>query len=391
MPDSELRAFDALAAHGRLSDLVAIVRAIATTAAEGRTSPWTNAAKVRSLAEEAKLTQEDAATPFGNALAVLERGPEDDSERALAKALWAHAIAEAPPKGPEEEDRVATDVLWLATHTPFDAMPLLDRALGDASAELWEAIADRIRRVDQGKLPTLGRGEALVACAALAESVSPAARKHAVKLATELKDQAMGRILSTARTPPPEETLEGELGMAPRGAAATTALAVTGLLFLFHAVRLVARIALAYKRPAELTVSASGVHIHARTELLGRTVRERDHVILRSALSRATRDVRFPHLAFYAGLLALAIGSYVGVATLIDGARAASPSLLLTGLLIVAAGVLLEMILGSVQPGVAGQCRVVLLPARGRVLCVTHVDPKKADVALGLLEAKRPS
>ncbi|MGO8993946.1 MAG: hypothetical protein ACLQVI_11495 [Polyangiaceae bacterium] len=387
MPDPELRAFDALAAHGRLSDLVAIVRAIATTAAEGRTSPWTNAAKVRAIAEEAKLTQEEATTPFGNALAVLERGPEDDAERALAKALWAHAIAEAPPKGPDEEDRVATDILWLATHTPFDAMPLLDRALGDASAEMWNAIADRIRRVDQGKLPTLGRGEALVACAALAESSSPVANKHAVKLAAELKDQAMGRILA-ARNPPPEETLDGELGMTPRGPVATTALALTGILFVLHATRLVARLALAYKRPAELTVSASGVHIHARTELLGRTVRERDHVILRSALTRATREVRFPHLPFYAGLLALAIGSYVGVATLIDGARAASPSLLLTGLLIVAAGVLLEMVLGSVQPGALGQCRVVLLPARGRSLCVTHLDPKKADTALGLLSKR---
>jgi hypothetical protein len=384
MPDPELRAFDALAAHGRLSDLVAIVRALATTAAEGRTSPWTSPEKVRAIAEEAKLTLADAETPFGNALAVLERGPENDSERALARALWAHAIAEAPPKGSEEEDRVATDVLWLATHTPFDAMPLLDRALGDASAELWNAIADRIRRVDQGKAPALGRGEALVACAALAESASPTARKHAVKLAAELKDQAMGRIL-TAATAPPEETLDGELGMAPRGPVATTALAVTGLLFAIHVVRLVARLALAYRRPAELTVSSSGIHIHARTLLLGRTVRERDHVILRSGLTRATREVRFPHLAFYAGLLALALGSYLGVATLIDGARAASPSLLLTGLLIVAAGVLLEMVLGSVQPGAAGRCRVVLLPARGRVLCVTHLDPKKADLALGLL------
>ena len=107
----------------------------------------------------------------------------------------------------------------------------------------------------------------------------------------------------------------GELGVTPRGPAATTALALTGILFVLHAVRLVARLALAYKRPAELTVSESGVHIHARTELLGRTVRERDHVILRSALTRATRDVRFPHLAFYAGLLALAVGSYLGVAT----------------------------------------------------------------------------
>src|SRR5580700_6264695 len=167
MPDPELRAFDALAAHGRLADLVTITRAIATSAAEGRMSPWTNAAKVRTLAEEAKLTQEDATTPFGNALAVLERGPEDDAERALARALWAHAIAEAPPKGREEEDRVATDVLWLATHTPFDAMPLLDRALGEAAGELWDAIADRVRKVDESKIPTLGRAEALIGCVAL--------------------------------------------------------------------------------------------------------------------------------------------------------------------------------------------------------------------------------
>jgi hypothetical protein len=346
---------------------------------------------VRALADEAKLTQEDSATPFGNALAILERGPEDDAERALAKALWAHAIAEAPPKGREEEDRVATDVLWLATHTPFDAMPLLDRALGEASAELWDAITDRIRRVDQGKLPTLGRGEALVACAALAESTSPPARKLAAKLATELKDQAMARILATPtpeQSSPPEETLQGELGMTPRGPIVTTLFAVSGVLFVVHALRLVARVALAYKRPTELTISESGVHVHARTELLGRIVRERDHVILRSALRRATRDVRFPHLAFYAGLLALAIGSYLGVATLIDGARAASPSLLLTGLLIVAAGVLLEMILGSVKPGMEGRCRVVLLPARGQVLCVTQVDPKRADLALGLLSKR---
>jgi hypothetical protein len=56
--------------------------------------------------------------------------------------------------------------------------------------------------------------------------------------------------------------------------------------------------------------------------------------------------------------------------------------------LIVAAGVLLEMVLGSVQPGMTGRCRVVLLPARGQILCVSQLDPKKADVALGLL-AKR--
>src|SRR6185312_3168131 len=157
MPDTELRAFDALAEHPRLADLVAITRAIATTAAESRGASWQNADKVKALAEEAKLTSDDAKTELGDALGALERGPEDESQRALLRALWAHAIAEQAPKGREEEDRAASDVLWLATHTPFDATPLLDRALGDAAADLWDAVADRVRRIDRGELAPLGR------------------------------------------------------------------------------------------------------------------------------------------------------------------------------------------------------------------------------------------
>src|SRR5207302_1408945 len=130
-----------LGTHTRLSDLVTITRTVALAAAEARKATWTDADKVKVQAEELKLTADDAVTTFGNALAILERGPEDDAERALASALWAHAIAEQRPKGREEEDKLATDVLWLATHTPFDATPLLDRALGDAATDVWDAIA----------------------------------------------------------------------------------------------------------------------------------------------------------------------------------------------------------------------------------------------------------
>jgi hypothetical protein len=200
-------------------------------------------------------------------------------------------------------------------------------------------------------------------------------------LAAEVKDAAFRRVLDV-RPPVREETLAGELVMAPRGPAVTVVLAVTGLLFAYHAVRLLARLALSYKRPAEVTLSDGGVRVRARTVLLGRTLREREHVIARGGLARATREVRFPRLAFYVGLLALAIGSYFGVATLLDGLRAASPSLLLTGLLIVAAGVLLELLFGSLEPAATGRCRIVLVPARGPSLCVAELDPAKADAAL---------
>jgi hypothetical protein len=389
MADSELRAFDALATHARLSDLVTITRAVATTAAEGRKADWTDAAKVKLLAEEAKLEPEEAKTDFGNALAVLERGVEDEAERALACALWAHALAESPPKGRDDEDRVADDVLWLATHTPFDATRLVDRALGDGASDLWDAIADRVRKIDRGKVPTLTRGEALVGAAALSSSSSESARKHATALVDDVKDQALARVLALRPVEDEKAVITGDMIIAPRGPAVTTLLALTGLLFAVHAVRLLARFALAYKAPAELTVTAAGVRVKTHSELLGRTVRERELVIARSQLVRATREVRYPRIGFYAGLLALAVGSYLGVATLFDGVRAASPSLLLTGLLIVAAGVLLEMVLSSLEPGAVGRSRMLFVPVRGPTVCVAGVDPKRADAALTLLLSKK--
>ena len=380
--DADVRAFDALGKSTRLGDLVSITRTVVTAAALARRAEWLDAARVAELASELKLTHEEAMTPFGDALAVLERGPEDDAERALGCALWAHTLAETPPKGRDEEDRAATDLLWLAAHTPFDATGLLDRALGEGAADLWDAIADRVRRIDQGKLPALGRGEALVGGVALTLSSSPAASRHATSLATEVRDPKLARVLAGGGARGEDEKIVGEITAAPRGPVATAALALTGILFFMHAARLLARLALAYKRPAEIVLSDKTVRVRFRTELLGRTLRDRDVVIQRSGLVRATREVRYPRAAFYAGLLALAIGSYFGVATFVDGVRAASPSLLLTGLVIVALGIGLDFAFSSIAPGARGRCRVLFVPRDGQKLCVGGVDTKRADAAI---------
>jgi hypothetical protein len=169
---------------------------------------------------------------------------------------------------------------------------------------------------------------------------------------------------------------------APRGPVLTTILALTGILFVMHAVRLVARLALAYRRPAEVSLSDAGVTMRTRTEMLGRTLREREHVIVRAGLVRVVREVRYPRTAFYAGLLALALGSYVGVRAFVDGVRAASPSLLLTGLVVVALGIAADFVLGSVLPGGRGRVRVVFVPRTGKAICVGDVDATRADDAL---------
>jgi hypothetical protein len=386
MKQDELSAFNALAKHARLGDLVTLTREVSAAAVEARGADWRNAAKVKARAEELKLTSADAATDYGNALEVLERGPEDDAERTLVASLAAHAIAESPPKDQADEDRVAGDALWLATHTPFDATRLFDRALGEASTELWAAVADRVRRIDQGKMPTLGRGEALMGCAALLLSSSTAAQKHVAALASEVRDPALLRVLSS-RPRPADECIQGEIAPCPRSLLATTLLAVTGLLFFIHAVRILARLAFAYRHPAEVTLSGDGVRIRARKEMLGRTLGDREVVIGRAALARAIREVRYPRVAFYAGLFALVTGTTVGVMTFVDGVRAASPSLLVTGLVLVAAGIAMDFALGSASLGSRGRCRVVFVPRRGRAVCVGGVDLERAESALSRLTA----
>lgn len=161
---------------------------------------------------------------------------------------------------------------------------------------------------------------------------------------------------------------------------------MTGILFAVQAARLLARVALAYKQPAELTLSEDGsVRVHWRVELLGRTLRDREVVVPRAALLRATREVRYPRLALYAGLLALAVGSYVGVSAFVDGVRAASPSLLASGLVIVVLGLALDFALSSVAPGAKGRCRLLVVPRDGAKLCVAGVEPRRADAVLARL------
>jgi hypothetical protein len=163
------------------------------------------------------------------------------------------------------------------------------------------------------------------------------------------------------------------------------------LLFVLRGARLVARLALSYRRPAEVTLSAASVTIHERTLLLGRTLRDREVVIARTGLVRAAREVRYPRVALYTGLFALALGSYVGVLTFADGVRAASPSLLLLGIVIVGAGIGLDFVLGSLLPGSRGQCSVLFVPRRGKAMCVTGVDAKRADSALAKLADATPA
>jgi hypothetical protein len=180
--------------------------------------------------------------------------------------------------------------------------------------------------------------------------------------------------------------LVGEMMPTPRGELATALLALTGILLVARAARLLARYVLAYRRPAELSLSHDGgLRLRWRTEMLDRTLRDGDVHVPRGSLVRASREVLYPRLASYAGLLALVTGSYLGVSTLVDGVRAGSPSLIAGGLVVVAAGLGLDFLATVLVPGFRGRCRIVVVPRDGQRLCIGAVDVERADAFLAKL------
>jgi hypothetical protein len=191
-----------------------------------------------------------------------------------------------------------------------------------------------------------------------------------------------------------EEALTGELTPAPSGLLGTILLAVSGAALVRGAARLIGRVALAYRRPAVLKLSKRGLELSHRTEMLGRVLRDSETLIPLSNLSSVTREVRFGRLGLYAGLVALSLGTYIGVGLLVDGARVpgGSASLIGLGLGAIALGVLLDFVLDTVTNAARSTCRVVVIPRTGKPLCIQGLDPTLADRVLSrLAEALRPS
>ena len=299
----------------------------------------------------------------------------DDAARRAFEALSKH---------PRLADLAAVAAVAVAGGAVGDKARELGLTREDTATDFGDAleVLERASKSDEERaLATALCAYAVVGEPGLAARLLPGAQPPAPAPAPAAAPAAPPAAASAAVAP-----VVGELAPAPRGPVATGLLAFTGILFITHAARLVGRWALAYRRPAEVTLSEDGgVRVHWKTQLLGRTLRDRAVVVPRTGLARATRDVRYPSIALYAGLLALAVGSWVGVAAFVDGVRAASPSLLAWGLAIVALGLGIDFALSSLAPGARGRCRLLVVPRDGSRLCIGDVDTARADAVLARL------
>jgi hypothetical protein len=329
------------------------------------------------------LQRDALTTSHGNVADALERGPCTVEEWTLLSALLADALRH--DVGAQALDQTAADLVWLATHTRCDALAWTDTALADRATPLWDAVA---RIASEPEASGLERAEALVAAAALSASPAMSARHAAARAEAMSRDAAVrGLLQSPSRASAAAEPLRGELSPRPYGPVGTALLAATLILFVMRVGRVVGKLALAYKNPAEMRLSSRGLELEYRTELFGRVLRDRSVLVPVHALSRVTREVRYPRTGMYAGLLALVLGSYFGMGLLVDGLRVpgGSPPLLGLALALIGVGVLVDFALTSLTDGVKGRCRVVVVPLKGRTVCIGGLDPQRTDAMLSAI------
>ncbi|MBK7582269.1 MAG: hypothetical protein IPI67_18940 [Myxococcales bacterium] len=333
---------------------------------------------------EIALERAPSDTPFGNLAEVFERGPRTEAEAALVAVLLVLGVVADFPSAPETERARAQELAWLAANTRVNPLLAVDAVLDDErSLVLWRALASLAE-------PSVADdpGVALAALAALAASNSDRARVARLELSERSRDPLVRALLSSGAAADGAR-LEGELSPAPRGIFGTVVLALTGLLLVSRGARLLGRLALAFRQPADVRVSERGLELSHRTELLGRVLRKREILIPMANLARVTREIRFPRLGLYLGLGALAFGSYVGMGLFVDGARVpgGSAPLLGMGLLIIVLGLAVDYGLSMLFDNVRGRCRLLVEPKKGRRICIGALDPERADAMLSQLAA----
>lgn len=348
------------------------------------------AAESLAAIQSAGIGVDQAQTPFGNPLTALEHGPEGPAERQLLGALLAIGVSKSLPEPEAERDALAADLVWLATHTSIDALGFLDASLGEQASAMWEAVA-HVARDPEAVAPEFGRAEALIAAGAVAASKSEIAHRARLHLSHAATDPAV-RALAAGAVTANAERLDGELSLPPFSPLLTAVLTVTTLLFVLQLGRVLLRWVLAFKRPASISIGPNGLELQQRTELLGKVLRERSVVVPLSSLSRVTRETRYARVGMYAGLIALVVGTYFGMGLFVDAVRVPGGSASLFGLAIVmmVLGLMLDFTFSSASDTVRGKCRMLVVPQRGRTLCLAALDPARADAMLATIaEAAR--
>lgn len=137
---------------------------------------------------------------------------------------------------------------------------------------------------------------------------------------------------------------------APRRIASLVPLALSSALFFLSAPLRLLDLVLGTKRSAEVEIGSAGLRWKSIVYRGEMRVREVDSSIPWSRIERTVLRSSFSGLGAPLGLIAFALGTWLGLSTLADGLYAASPTLVVVGCTVIALGVLSDTVARFVMP-----------------------------------------
>jgi len=314
------------------------------------------------------------ANAAGDWQGLLARGPSAPADRARLEALFTLGLLDG--LAPDATFPVAA-LAWLATQAHCDVLGHLAAWLPAAAQPAWwQAVGEHVSRaLEQGQA---GDAAALALAIELGRSRHPEARR----LAERLEQRRPGGALGVALRPVSEPMrLSGRLVPAPLPTVWFVLGSVSLLLPLWAMLRAVLTLALGLRTEVELRMTPKGVELQRRRFLLGRNVSERRTTHTLDALMAVERQSRFARLPLYAGLAALALGTWFGLWLMLDGAsvQGGSMSLIGAGALVLLAGLAADLLLTRLSDWLGRRTRLLLVPRRGRRLCVAGLEENQAE------------
>jgi hypothetical protein len=368
--------------------------------AEGQ-SLFTGKKFLSGRAKAVRVTHQDAETPLGNLLAVLERGPQSSLEYALVVALYVRGFEAVTRAQPQQRkalvERFAVHCEFLELSTPYRVLPLCELLLPpELAGEIHAALAALVLRDDQQDATPEERARNAGRIAALGEAQSEAARDALGRIAEGARDpfsRALARCAlgEPAPSPSAERTLavrkarvRGRLHAPARSGYVTVLGWLSGVTALRWALRLPLAM-LGYSCELEAELALDAIRVRRTTQLLGRTLEKAEQVYPLARLRAAQRASRFPTMHFILGAFFFALGVLLGGIFAFDAARTGDRALWLIAFALLMLGSGLDLVLEVLVPG--GRGRVLLdldfgQPHRMRLAGVAIED---ADRFLGEL------
>lgn len=359
-----------LSAHPGLGPLASSLVALARLA-------WRNGDVVfprpgsPTLKSRIDVSRESAVVGEVDVLSVLETGARASDELDTLTVLVVLGVASNWPNEHRDRIELARLLLWLES---YSGMRCLTAAMAVLDSDRQRQFATVLLDLLEQPGSALSNVEVAIGRAWLCSG--------AVDGSNDLKQRAA--LLPSISPPGPsgaEQSLTGDLGPRPRHPAVLALLAITGILLLARAARGLGRLALRRRTPTSVWISDRGVELFLRQEMLGRVVRERRVFVPLDEIRSVEREVRFPRFGLYSGLVALALGTFLGTRLFVDGLRVAGLSfpLMGIGLASVALGIALDVVFSGIGDTLRGHCRLIVNPRRGSGWAIGALDPSGVD------------